>query len=113
MGFPDFWALNDENGNPKANEDESTDSWLADKISRGPTQTELDQGSTPVGSAEPVMSTWSCWYSATHNYDWHDDVNCSNGTEFVRPYLRGRDEFVTEAELMESARDYETQLNGG
>ncbi|MFI2363790.1 hypothetical protein [Promicromonospora sp. NPDC019610] len=123
LGFHDFWELNDENGNPKANEDESTDSWLADKISRDATRTELDDGSTPLGSAadtpssegigEAVVSTWSCWYSATDNYDWHDDVVCSNGTESERPYLRGWDDFVTEAEIMESARDHQIQLNGG
>jgi len=56
---------------------------------------------------------WSCSYSPTYNNDWHDDVVCSNGVDQERPYLRGWDSFVTEAEIMESAREYEAQLNGG
>lgn len=56
---------------------------------------------------------WSCTYSPTYNDDWHDDVVCSNGNELERPYLRGWDNYVTEAEIMESAREYEAQLNGG
>lgn len=58
-------------------------------------------------------AAWSCVYSTTYNNDWHDDVVCSNGAEQERPYLRGWDSFVTEAEIMESAREYEAQLNGG
>ena len=105
MGFPDFWDLHDENGNPNADEDGSTGSWLADELSGGPAPAER--------TAEPSVSTWTCHYSASYNNDWHDDVVCSNGAESERPYLREWDDFVTEAELMESAREYENQLNGG
>ncbi len=55
---------------------------------------------------------WTCVYSPTYNNDWHDDVTCSNGAESKRPYLREWDSFVTEPEIMESAREYEVQLNG-
>ena len=55
---------------------------------------------------------WLCSYSPTYDYDWHNDVLCTNGTQDERPYLREGDNFVTEDELMESARDYERQLNG-
>ena len=58
------------------------------------------------------VADWRCSYSPTYNNDWHDDVVCSNGVEQERPYLRGWDSFVTEAEIMESARQYEGQLNG-
>jgi hypothetical protein len=56
-------------------------------------------------------SVWNCVYSPTYNDDWHDDVVCSNGAEQQRPSLREWDNFVTEAEIMESAREYEAELN--
>lgn len=62
--------------------------------------------------ADPGLSHWTCTYQPTYNYDWHDDVVCSNGSEAHRPYLREWDEYVTEDEIMESAREYEDQLNG-
>lgn len=61
----------------------------------------------------PDTADWECTYSPTYNNDWHDDVVCTNGSEQVRPSLRNWDSFVTEAEIMESAREYEAQLNGG
>lgn len=64
-------------------------------------------------TAAPGHAAWNCSYSPTYNNDWHDDAVCINGSEQVRPYLRGWDSFVTEAELMESAREYEARLNGG
>lgn len=54
---------------------------------------------------------WTCYYSPTYNYDWHDDVLCTNGTQQERPYLRSGDSFVTETEMREAAREYERQLN--
>jgi hypothetical protein len=39
-------------------------------------------------------------------------VVCSTGVEQHRPYLREWDGFVTEDEIMESSRDYESELNG-
>lgn len=56
---------------------------------------------------------WHCSYEPTMNDDWHDDVLCSNGGQFDRPYLREWDSFVTYDEIMESAREYESQLNAG
>lgn len=47
------------------------------------------------------------------NEDWHDDAVCSNVSELHRPYLREWDDFVTEAELMESASEYAAELNAG
>lgn len=66
------------------------------------------QGSSGLGRAD-----WTCTYQPTYNHDWHDDVLCSNGTDRQRPYLREWDSYVTENEIMESARDYEQHLNGG
>lgn len=66
------------------------------------------QGSGGLGG-----KVWSCLYQPTFNHDWHDDVVCSNGTDQHRPYLREWDDYITEDEIMESARKYEQHLNGG
>lgn len=55
---------------------------------------------------------WSCSYEPTLNGDWHDDVLCTDGTALDRPYLRAEDPFVTKYEIMESAAEYERELNG-
>lgn len=68
-------------------------------------------GSTPVDV--PMSGDWSCFLEPTIDYDWHDDVLCVNGDERVRPYLREWDSFVTEAEMIAEAREYEAYLNSG
>lgn len=62
---------------------------------------------------ELSIGSWSCVYDETWNDDWHDDVVCSNGSEAHRPYLREWDSFVEYWEIMESAAEYEAQLNAG
>lgn len=72
-------------------------------------------GCEPVAAlvpADPGSVRWVCSFSATYDRDWHNDVLCSNGIDEVRPYLREWDSFVTEDEIMESAREYERELNG-
>ncbi len=64
-----------------------------------------------LATADPVR-LWECRYEPTYNNDWHDDVVCSNGSERHRPYLRDWDDFITQDEIMQSAREYEEQLNG-
>ncbi|MEI2268132.1 hypothetical protein OHB93_02285 [Microbacterium sp. No. 7] len=59
------------------------------------------------------VGSWSCDLAPTLNDDWHDDVLCSNGSESHRPYLREWDTFVEEWELLESAEEYEAELNAG
>ena len=61
---------------------------------------------------EPAELRWVCSYSPTYDYDWHNDIVCTNGTQQQRPYLREWDSYITESEIMESAREYERQLNG-
>jgi len=61
----------------------------------------------------PESAGWSCHLDVTFNEDWHDDVVCTNGVEAHRPYLREWDDFVEEWELMESAAEYEAELNAG
>ncbi|WP_419817622.1 hypothetical protein [Glaciibacter flavus] len=68
----------------------------------------------PSGVAIPQPDAplyWTCSYDPTINDDWHDDVLCSNGVETNRPYLREGDDFITQDEIMESAADFEAQLN--
>jgi hypothetical protein len=66
------------------------------------------------GMWEPSWAAgWTCSYEPTMNEDWHDDAVCRNGTDSHRPYLREWDDFVTEAELMESAGEYAAELNAG
>lgn len=60
---------------------------------------------------QPAPMVWTCSYAPTMDYDWHDDVVCSNGSEWHRPYLREWDSFVTEDEIMASALEYEAELN--
>ena len=58
-----------------------------------------------------VLTRWHCQYFPTIDRDWHNDVLCSNGNRERRPYLRGWDSFVTRAEIMQSAQEYEQRLN--
>ncbi len=62
---------------------------------------------------QQTQQTWVCAYSVTYDYDWHNDVLCSNGSDRQRPYLRSGDAFVTQSELMQTAQAYEEKLNGG
>lgn len=55
--------------------------------------------------------SWTCVYDPTMNRNWHDDVLCSNGSDTERPSLREGDDFITKAEIMESAAEYEAELN--
>ena len=68
----------------------------------------------PSGVAIPQPDAplhWTCSYDPTINDDWHDDILCSNTVETNRPYLREGDDFITQDEIMESAADFEAQLN--
>ncbi|WP_199422906.1 hypothetical protein [Actinotalea solisilvae] len=61
----------------------------------------------------PPPAVWSCFYDPTMDYDWHNDVLCSDGVNVDRPYLLAEDSFVTEAEMADAAAAYEDLLNGG
>ncbi|MCQ2002206.1 hypothetical protein [Arthrobacter zhaoxinii] len=64
-----------------------------------------------MNDAFPEAPGWTCRYSETFNYDWHDDVVCSNGMESHRPYLLEGYDFVTYDDIMAAAADYELYLN--
>lgn len=55
--------------------------------------------------------TWVCLYEPTINYDWHDDVLCTDGVRRERPYLLPNESFVTDDELMREVAKYEDYLN--
>jgi hypothetical protein len=67
----------------------------------------------PPAEYQQDAATWSCTLSVTYNEDWHDDILCRKGDEVQRPYLREWDDFVEEWEILESAREFEAQLNAG
>lgn len=75
-----------------------------------PTESEIRQ-MTEDHLEEMGVAGWSCSYEPTMNDDWHDDVLCRNADQLDRPYLREWDSYVTQDEIMESAREYEAQLN--
>ncbi|MFC9919030.1 hypothetical protein [Agromyces binzhouensis] len=60
---------------------------------------------------DAAPSRWTCTYDPTFDGNWHNDVICQNGLSAHRPSLRGWDDFVTEAEILESGREYEAELN--
>lgn len=77
-----------------------------------------DQTPAPDPPVEPApvpgpAPAWVCVYSPTYDEDWHNDVECSDGVTVDRPSLREWDDFVTEDEIMQSAREYEDALNAG
>lgn len=74
---------------------------------------EIDGPDAPVEPAPvpELPSAWVCVYSPTYDEDWHNDVECSDGVNVDRPYLREWDDFVTEDELMQSAYEYQDALN--
>ncbi|ANF31306.1 hypothetical protein A0130_06155 [Leifsonia xyli] len=75
-----------------------------------PTDWSQWQPDSPVREPDGL---WSCSYSPTFDRDWHNDVLCENRLQTERPYLREWDSYVTQDEIMESAREYEAQLNAG
>jgi hypothetical protein len=75
----------------------------------------VEAGADPVDavadSVEPDAVAWSCFWDPTMNDDWHDDVLCARGLETVRPTLLPDQSFVTEADMMAAAAEYEATLN--
>lgn len=62
-------------------------------------------------AAPPVSESWSCGWSPTMNEDWHDDVLCIKGVGSLRPSLLEDWEFVTQADMMNAAAEFEVFLN--
>ncbi len=80
------------------------------QVSQPPVVEEVEQVDEPAPEPEQL---WSCIYLPTYDDNWHDDVICSNIIETHRPHLRDGDSYITESEMMESAREYEAELNLG
>lgn len=68
------------------------------------------EAQAPV-DAPPVSTVWSCGWSPTMNEDWHDDVLCIKGGGSVRPTLLEDWDFVTQADMMNAAAEFELYLN--
>jgi hypothetical protein len=85
---------------------------------QGFTSGEVETGADPVVPGDdPVepgddSGAWSCFWEPTMNDDWHDDVLCARGLETIRPTLLPDQSFVTEADMMAAAAEYEATLNG-
>lgn len=65
----------------------------------------------PEPASGPLESAWSCHWDPTMNEDWHDDVLCMSGDQRDRPYLLPDWGFVTQADIMTEAQNYEDWLN--
>lgn len=90
------------------------DSWEDEPVDESWNE-EPPEDEAPADELSPetdVSARWTCNYSPTMDNNWHNDVLCTNGSEQDRPYLREGDSFITETEIMDSAREYEDQLNG-
>lgn len=65
------------------------------------------------GSSSKPAAVWTCTWAPTMDDDWHNDALCTDGATTERPYLRGWDDFVEQSEIMEAARAWARQRNGG
>jgi hypothetical protein len=85
----------------------------ADPAPNQPPRAHHRQTARPIKlpTSQQVEQPWECHYSVTYDRHWHNDVLCTNGVAMDRPYLRPGDSFITQLEIMESAREYEDQLN--
>ncbi|WP_374457045.1 hypothetical protein [Nocardioides sp.] len=63
--------------------------------------------------ASSAASQWTCRWAPTMDHNWHNDALCSNGVKQVRPYLRPGDTYITQDELMRSARAWAAARNRG
>jgi len=59
----------------------------------------------------PVSAVWSCDWSPTMDEDWHDDILCIKGSGSLRPSLLEDWDFVTQADMMQAAAEFEVYLN--
>lgn len=62
-------------------------------------------------SAPFTAPAWRCSYSPTNDWNWHNDVLCSNGVHEQRPHLLRYDPHITSDEMVVAAAAYERSLN--
>jgi hypothetical protein len=67
-----------------------------------PSQSEIDNA---------MRGPWDCYYDATMNENWHDDVTCTDGVDSIRPILLPDAGFVTETDMIAAGEAYEVELN--
>lgn len=89
--------------------------YVEDDYSRPP----LEQVAPTPGYRQPgdwedhhdASQPWSCFFDPTMNYDWHDDVVCTNGVDTIRPRLLTGESFVDAGEMQAAAHRFENRLN--
>lgn len=105
LGFPEPHGIDDGPGDTSAGPSPSTafEAW------------QQTAGSVPSPEAEvpmgPGTGGWECSYSPTYDYDWHNDIYCTDGVDSDRPYLLAVDSYITQSEIREAGREYEDMLN--
>lgn len=104
LGFPEPWAVD---GGVSGTEPSQSPSGFLEKWGQtadsAPPQPETSMGSGSGG--------WECSYSPTYDYDWHNDIYCTDGVDSDRPYLLAGDNYITESEIRVAAREHEDMLN--
>lgn len=73
-----------------------------------------------TGTDEPTdvapsdsANSWTCVWSPTRDNDWHNDVECFDGTQVFRPILLADIPHVSEAQMRAASEEYEDYLNAG
>ncbi|MDQ0614910.1 hypothetical protein QF046_002551 [Microbacterium sp. W4I4] len=64
-------------------------------------------------TTDPSPGIWSCVWNPTRDDDWHNDVECFDGTTLFRPYLLPDIPRVDEAQMRTAGEEYEAYLNAG
>lgn len=75
--------------------------------------TEQASATPTAAPAAAASRTWSCAWNPTINDDWHDDVECFDGSARFRPDLLTDISRVDEAQMRAAAQEYEDYLNAG
>lgn len=76
-----------------------------------------DQAQPLVAPDEPASAdapgTWSCIWDPTRDDDWHNDVECFDGSIRFRPNLLTDIPKVNEQQMRDAGQEYENYLNAG
>jgi len=76
-----------------------------------------EPATTPTSQASATTSgvagAWSCVWDPTRDNDWHNDVECFDGTTRFRPNLLSDIAQVDESQMRAAGDEYEAYLNAG
>ncbi|WP_406032221.1 hypothetical protein OG801_27370 [Nocardioides sp. NBC_00163] len=107
LGFPGPWEMDGEFGGLEASSSPSTDTSFLDKWGGGA----ASDSPQPEADLLSASGEWDCTYQPTYDYDWHNDIYCTDGVESDRPYLLPDDSYITESEIRDAAREHEELFN--